>query len=295
MTDDPQLGILKNSIIAIGEDTKLIRLATVTTFIHSLIFIIYLIYLMITLAASRWWGTITDLLDDYIDIVTPGSERWIVILLIWVLLLIGYAILPPIGEAAMIYYVDSKHKSGSLSLGQGTGRFFPMFEFDATLTFLSLSTLIIASSRLYAMDSINGITLTLLSVWLFISVISMILLPYTKFIITLEGESYFDAMRQSMGLAMRHLGTTLRYVLVNLFLYLRFFFNIIIVVGIPLGMLWFASRFDFAENSLFRILVIAVIIWLISLTAYINGIIEAFFISYRRRVYKKITKEKDLA
>lgn len=87
------------------------------------------------------------------------------------------------------------------------------------------------------MDAINGITLTLLSLWLFISVIAMILLPYTKFIITLEGESYFDAMRASMGLAIRHLGTTLWYVLINFFLYIRYILNIIIVVGIPLGML----------------------------------------------------------
>ena len=288
MTDDPQLGILKNSILAIGEDTKLIRLATLTTFIHSLLFIIYLAYIVITLEKSIWNGVISDLLWEYIDIVIPGSERRVVLILIGIFLVIGYAILPPIWEAAMIYYVDSDHKSGSLSLGQGTGRFFPMFEFNATLTFLSLSTLIIASSRLLAMNSINGITLTLLSLWLFISVIAMILLPYTKFVITLEGESYFDAMRASMGLAIRHLGTTLWYVLINFFLYIRYILNIIIVVGIPLGMLRWASSMDIADTSIFQILVISVIIWLVALTAYINGIIEAFFISYRWRVYKKI-------
>ncbi len=294
MTDDPQLSILKNSIATIGEDTKLIRLATLTTFIHSLLFIAYLGYLIVTLEKGIWSGIISDLLGNYIDIVIPGSERWVVLILIGIFLAIWFAILPPIWEAAMIYYVDSEHKSGSLSLGQGTGRFFPMFELNATLSAISLITLIITTSRLLIMDAINGITLTLLSLWLFISVIAMILLPYTKFIITLEGESYFDAMRASMGLAIRHLGTTLWYVLINFFLYIRYILNIIIVVGIPLGMLRWASSMDIADTNIFQILVISVIIWLVALTAYINGIIEAFFISYRWRVYKKITKEKDL-
>jgi len=116
----------------------------------------------------------------------------------------------------------------------------------------------------------------------------MILLPYTKFIITLENKNYFAAMRSSMALALRNIGTTLKYVGINIFLYLRFFVNIVIVIGIPLGMLRFASRFDFADNTMFQTVVIIVLISLIAFMAYINGIIEAFFISYWRRVYKKI-------
>lgn len=37
--------ILRSSIHEISEDTKFIRLATVTTFVHSLLFVLYLIYL----------------------------------------------------------------------------------------------------------------------------------------------------------------------------------------------------------------------------------------------------------
>lgn len=288
-------GILKESIAAIWDDTKLIRLATITTFIHSLLFILYLIYLLITLGTAMWWDTtIWWLINDYVDLVAPSAEIWVILIIIGIALLIWYSILPPIWEASMIYYIDSKHKSGSLSLGKGTGRFFPMFEFNATISILSIIAWVITASRFYAMDILNILTISLLIMRWIIVVLAMILLPYTKFIITLENKNYYAAMKSSMGLALRNLWTTLKYVGINIFLYLRFFLNIIIVIGIPLGMLRFASRFDFADNTIFQVIVIIVLISLIAFTAYINGIIEAFFISYWWRVYKKIRKVEDV-
>jgi hypothetical protein len=120
----------------------------------------------------------------------------------------------------------------------------------------------------------------------------MIFLPYTKFIITLEGVDYFDAMKKSTSLAMTNLGKTVKYVLFNLFLYVRFLINIAIVIGIPLGMLYAASKLNIADSAWFQGLVISVLVILIALTAYINGIIEAFFISYRWKLYKQITLQK---
>ena len=44
--------ILKDAIIEISDDTKFIRLATVTTFLHSLLFILYIIYLTASLVSQ---------------------------------------------------------------------------------------------------------------------------------------------------------------------------------------------------------------------------------------------------
>lgn len=286
--------VLKESIAAISDDTKFIRLATITTFIHSLLFILYLIYLLATIWTTLWSdSTLGELLSDYVNIVAPSGEAITVLIIIGIFLAIGYSILPPIWEAAMIYYVDSERKSGSTSLGKGTNRFFPMFEFDATMTFFSIMTRAIAVSRLFIMDAINPITIIFLGIWLTISLLAMILLPYTKFIITLENKKYFEAIKGSMSLAIRHLWVTLKYVMINLFLYLRFILNIIIVVWIPLVLLRLASRLDFADSRVFQIIVIIIAIWLVLLTAYINGIIEAFFTSYRWRVYKQITSREE--
>ncbi len=287
--------ILKEAISSVSDDTKLVRLATITTFIHSLLFILYLIYLSFTLAARASWGSwwIGELLWDYINLVAPNTEVIVLLIIIWIVLVIGYSILPPIWDAAMIYYVDSNKKSWSASLGSWFWRFFPMFEFNATISFLNIIAWMIAASRMYAMGIINWLTVTLLVIWLFISFLALFLLPYTKFLITLEWEDYFDAMKKSMWLSIRHFVTTSKFVTINLFLYLRFILNIIIVIWIPLSMIYFASKFDFWSSALFQTLVITCLILLIALTAYINGIIEAFFITYRWKVYTWIRAKEN--
>lgn len=44
--------ILKDAILEISDDTKFIRLATVTTFLHSLLFIFYIIYITSSLISQ---------------------------------------------------------------------------------------------------------------------------------------------------------------------------------------------------------------------------------------------------
>ena len=112
-----------------------------------------------------------------------------------------------------------------------------MFEFNATMTFFNILTVAISVSRMYVMDILNGLTITLIIMWVLFSLIAMILFPYTKFIITLEDKKYFDAMRKSGSLAIHHMGITLKFIVINFILYLRFFINILIVVGIPLPLL----------------------------------------------------------
>ncbi len=282
--------ILKDAMVEIGDDTKLIRLATITTFVHSLLFIIYIVYVLFTINQkyrnSSW---IWELLWDYIDIIAPNTQILIILIILWIALLIGYTILPPIGESAMIFYLDDENKRGSSSLWKWITRFFPMFEFNATMTFLNILAVAITLSRLYVMDILNWLTITLMVLWTIFSLIAMFLLPYTKFIITLQDTKYFDAMKKSATLAISNISITFKFIIINFVLYLRFIINVIIVIWIPLLLLWVASRFEIADQYRFQILIIVMALILVVLTAYINGIIEAFFITYWYKVYKKIT------
>ena len=45
--------ILREALHEISEDTKLVRLATITTFIHSLLFILYILYVIISLGEKK--------------------------------------------------------------------------------------------------------------------------------------------------------------------------------------------------------------------------------------------------
>ncbi len=287
--------ILKQSMIELGDHTKLIRLATVTTFIHSLLFIIYMVYLLYNISQKNNSNSgIWDLVGEYVDIVAPTTEILVILVIIWIVLLIGYTLLPPIWDASMIYYLESEKKSWSASLWKWITKFFPMFEFNATMTMFNFLTIGIAISRLYMMDIFNGLTITLIVLWLIFAIIAMILLPYTKFFITIDDIPYFKAMKKSAWLAIFNMWITLKFIVINILLYLRFIVNIFIVVGIPLLLLRGASTLEIAENPFFNTAVIIIIIALVALTAYINGIIEAFFITYWWKVFKKITTQEQI-
>ena len=284
--------ILRESIGAIADDPKIIRLATITTFVHSLLFILYSLYVAFSLTAeTRDPDGLMSLLSSYLDILAPSSEAIVVYVLIAIVLLICYALLPPIWDAAMIDYIDTSQKSTTLSFGKWFTKFVPMFEYNGTIAFMNLITPTFALSRMIVYDSLNILTGTLLVMRYICALLAMFLLPYTKYFITLHDMSYFEAMRQSMKLAAMHFGTTMKFVTINILLYIRFAINIVIVIGIPLWLIYLASRLDFAGTRRFNIFVVSVFLILLSFTAYINGIIEAFFTTYRWKVYKEITAE----
>ncbi|USN55396.1 MAG: hypothetical protein H6765_02070 [Candidatus Peribacteria bacterium] len=169
-----------------------------------------------------------------------------------------------------------------------------MFEFDAAISLFNVLIFVIIASRMRAMG-ILGEPLVIIVMCLRLSTIFLfsLLLPYTRMIITLEGEDFLDAMRMSMQLSLRHIVITIRYVAINYFLYFRFIINVLIVVGIPLLLIYLALSLGILDNIIIQTLGVLVIIALILITAYINGIIEAFFTTYWYKVYTHLKSISD--
>ena len=143
--------ILRSAMYELSDDTKFIRLATITTFIHSLLFLIYLVYLFSSVISKMQGGKNQQFLEVLQEIISfdMSGNTIIIFIFLAILLFIWYIILPPIGEAAMIYYLDNPKKQGTASLGKGTTKFFPMFEFDAAISTVNVLVLMIAVSRMY--------------------------------------------------------------------------------------------------------------------------------------------------
>ena len=287
--------ILREAFEEISQDTKFIRLATITTFVHSVIFLLYIVYWASTvMSKSQWWDN--PFVEFMIELI--GLDWWIniwLLLIIWIPLLIWYSVLPPIGEWAMIYYLNNPRKQGTASLGKGLTKFLQMFEFDAAITFFNVVIFLVAISRIYVMDIGWSILVTIaMVIWFIVILFAAFLLPYSRFFITLEERKFFDAMRQSMHMSIQHFSITLKYILVDAILHLRFIFNIIIVFGIPVWLMYLWTRIGIADNGIVKWIFILLVIILFLITAYINGIIEAFFTTYRYKVYKYIKKEEAL-
>lgn len=75
----------------------------------------------------------------------------------------GYYLLPPIGEAAMIYYLDDSTNEGMGSLAKGIYKFFPMFEFNAAVSLFKLDVIGFMILRFSSNEILgNGLIITLL-------------------------------------------------------------------------------------------------------------------------------------
>lgn len=277
------------------EDNKLVRIAFITSFCHSLIIIFLLAFNLNNLIVARFERGI-PLWDVLEFLVKSGVKGNIVTILIVgiIILLIWYAILYPIGQAALIHYLHDKKFSMRDAMAKWVTTFFPMFEFSALAGTFSMSTFIFIVIRLFMLDIADNIFIRVLfSIWWFSILMIAILRPYTRYVIVLEKMSIYDAIKRSVFYSIRNLWQTTKFVLLELLLLVRFFVNILIVIWIPFILMYIASWLNIIDSKSVGIIIGIVSVILILWTAYVNGIIEAFFASYWYKVYHKIIEEID--
>lgn len=283
--------IIRETIDELSNDTKFIRLATLTQFIHSLLFTIFMLWY------SRYFISdgIVDNILEFLQETLRITWWWIIpMIIIGIVLAIGYWILPPIWEAAMLVYRDEWRQQGTASLSKGTWFFFQMFEFHAATGFFAAYVILFAMVRMRAVDALfNPVMLAVFAIWITCSIFVTVFFSYSKMLITLENMKFFDAMKESATLSMRHLGLTIEFSLLTFLLYIRFIVNIIILIGIPLLLIWLGIRLGINEIFVLQILLIGVILGMLLLVSYIEWIIEAFFITCRRKVWKIIKARED--
>ena len=293
---EPELtGETSNTIVAhaydhVTDDTKFIRLTTVTTFIHSMIFLVYIMYTAYSIVTEFEWGTmpIGDVFSFVLQLFWWQQMFWWFIVIIAVLA-IGYFLLPPVAEAAMIYYLDNHEKKGTLSLWRGFTKFFPMFEYHGLMSFFNPLTYFIFASRFWVLGLLsNWLVITLLILWWLIIFFTSVFLPYTRFIIVLENMSPIQAIKKSIHLGLENLRQSVKFALVNYLLYFRAIINILIFLGVPALIIYLATRLDISSQWGIQYIVYGTLIILGLVTAYINGIVEAFFVTVWYNIYKKV-------
>lgn len=119
ITETEQEHVVARAYDHITDDTKFIRLTTLTTFIHSMGFLLYIIYSVFFVVTERQGGSmpVGDIFSFAKDLFT-GAHVFFRFIGIAILLVIGYVLLPPIAEASMIYYLDNYERKGTLSIGK---------------------------------------------------------------------------------------------------------------------------------------------------------------------------------
>ncbi len=282
--------ILNEAYHEILEDTKLVKLATITTICHSLIFVCYCFYqTYFVLTSIKWESMHLWNFQNYLKFLFWSTDYLYYFIWFIIIILIWYFLLPAIAEWSMIHYINSENKSWTSSLWKWFMNFFPMFEYNWLISFFNFFIFIVIISRIYVMDIIDNIFIqTILLIWFIFIVLISILLPYTKFLIVIEWKWVWESIKESIIISFNNMWTTIRFVLVNYLLYIRFLLNILIIIWIPLLIIYILIQFEVWQNNFVKTFIYSIIIFFIIISSYLNWIIEAFFISYWNKVYKMI-------
>lgn len=285
--------ILRDSITKIVEDTRLIRLSFLVTFCHFISIVYLIVWNINNLLTYRYekWIPMSKALE-YILNRSQDNNMTVAIIIVVAIIFIWYSLLYPIWESAMIHYLDKEWQRTWKVIWKWVNDFFVMFEFEAMMFSFGIFTYLITTLRMFMLNILdNSFIIILIIIWWVVVLLATILWSYAKFIIVLEWQNVFSAIKRSASLTIMNFGTTIKFVVIQLFLMIRFLINAIVVMGIPFLIVYIAIWLNVIESKIVWYVIAISVIVLLFLMAYINAIIEAFFMTYRYKVYKSITEE----
>lgn len=285
--------ILENSIRAMNNDNKIIRLTRITSFFHSMIAILLiLIDLNVLFAKNYENGLYVGKVAQYFIEEVSKNHFTAIIISITIFFFLAYSIIYPIGQAAIIHYLHNPKMTIKQALEKGRKDFFPMFEFGViavifspiVLIFIAFKVLIIEWSRTVA-------SITWLSIRFLAMNIVNNLRAYTRYFVTIEGKPLYEAMKWSFSMALHNIKNTFKYIRVQTVLLINFSFNLVVILGIPFLIMYAAISRDIIQYTGIKVLVYTSFFIMVLLGSYVSAIIRAFFAYYRYEIFK-ITKKQ---
>lgn len=282
--------ILSDSVTVLFQNPKLIRLSFLTLVFYSIVRIYFIVYYFNTFLLYKYESWV-QLSDAFIYVLDKLNNQWILRAVIWVIIvLIWYLWFHPIGEASVVSALDNPQQSAFRSFVRGSGKFFPMLEYSWLSIPFWVFTFCTVMLRLYLMDIFDNIFITIIvGIWGFLVLFASVCWSYARIIIALEGCQVFDAIKKSTSLAMNNLGLSVKLMFVELLLMLRFIVIGLLIVGIPVLLIYIAVWLDVIQNSFVETTIRVVAASLLLVIAYLNCIVEAFFLTYWYQAYRKIS------
>ncbi len=273
---------------------KLVRLAFLVWFCRSLSVILLLAYNINNVLIYRFdkWLSVFTVFQYFIDEITRNHIVWLVII-IAIFIAIWYIFLYPMWISATIHFLNNKKESISKAVWKWANDFFTMFELNALAFSFGPYTYLVTILRLITLDVLNsGFVIWLIILWWLIVLISSIFWQYAKFLIVEEDLWVFEAIKKSMWITVTNMWITLKWVIVKFIISCMFYFKMIIVISAPLLLIYFLISTNIIHSNNERIIRT---IWIITtiIATYILSTIQAFFITFRHKIYHHILEKKD--
>lgn len=284
--------IIKNSIEYMKDDRKIIRLTFATSFFHSLIASLLILININTLFAKNYEnGLYVGKVAEFFvqEINNNHVISWVIGIAIT--LFLAYSLVYPVGQAAIIHYLNDKKKSIRDALKKWWDDFFPMFEFGIISLFLSPTAYRLVVLKIAVSWGLHGsFTIFMLIVRFGVMIIVNALKVYTRYIMTLEKKWLYDALLQSCSITMNNVKESFRYIRIQTILIINFSLNIIIVYAIPITLIYLAILFNIIQYGGVKRTVYGIFFFGILFGAYSSSFVRAFFAYFWQEIYHNIKK-----
>ena len=228
-----------------------------------------------------------------------GLIGWAIFLVIFVVLFAF--VFPAWIQSTLILSIRQKftHPDRRLSIRQkiieGFDYFFRLFEFHVVLAPFQIMTIVLfglTMYRYYHGDIFNFMLPVIIGYGIFALFINLFF-AYAPYYMVCEGEEWGPAMKKSVGLVFLNFGTTLGLILLMFLVNIRVVVNVLVVLGVPLGILAAASYFTTSVWFGFAVSVAVIIgIGLMVLAAYLTAVLEVFSIGFWERAFTTLRQEQ---
>lgn len=216
--------------------------AFLPSLIATLVGVIYIFYQVISL--RRYFAQEEEsFIVQIVKLVWSAFSKHPELIPVGIVLLIVVAILyllyPSFNEGALIQLIARKYNKQGVKLisglRYGAASFFPILEFNAIFSFLSVTSLLTDGAlvlRTLGPEPLKFIAPILL-LGAIIGIILSFLFTYAKFFIIIDGEGVFSAINKSTNLVIDHWQSTVLVILILFLIGLRIVLNIILIIVIP--------------------------------------------------------------
>lgn len=288
--------ILKDSINYMKNDRKIIRLTLATSFFHSLIASLLIILNINTLFARNYEnglyvGKVAEFFVQEINYNHVINR----VIGIAIVVFIAYSLIYPIGQTAIIHYINSKNKSIRNALKKGRENFFPMFEYGIASLVISPTVYWLTLLKICVSWGLHGgITIFLLILRFGVMSIVNALKVYTRYIMTLENKWVYESVLKSYKLSLKNIKESLKYSRIQTILILNFSLNLCIILIAPILLIYFAIvlniiQYPGVKRTTYGLLFLSIFFW-----SYASSIIRAFFAYFWQKIYDNINHEEKI-
>jgi hypothetical protein len=241
-------------------------------------------------------GTTNEFIGDSVSAIHGSGMLWLVITLIAIGALLLFVLKPWI-EATLMLSVEQrfsfpkKRYSLRKQISKGHKHFIHLLEYHALLAPFAPLSLILYTISFYrythGSDTFYTIFLPILIVLGVLSIFVHFFLIFMPFYLVCDKQELFKALTNSMGLVFRHFGKTTTLFLVMMLVSLRIIVNVIVIVGVPVGLISIATYFATSTYySLFLIFAGILALILIVGAGYLTAVLEVFSTSFWYRAFQ---------